>query len=132
MADHPFPQDFVTAVADQYRSDPERLDETLGRIQHALERSGGKYEYSSEHTFGWQDDAAFYLYGDGIWETLSEELSLGEERLEPARDVHRQFMLDSASERGEQQTVEQQFEDGTEALVVANTSEGDPLFGQDV
>lgn len=132
MADHPFPQDLVAEIADQYGSDPQRLDETLGRVQHALERNGGKYEYSSEHTFGWQDDAAFYLYGDGIWETLTEELSLGDGLLAPARGVHRRFMLDSANERGERGTVEQQFEDGTEALVVANTSEGDPMFGQDV
>ena len=132
MTDHPFPGDIVTAVADERGIATEQLNTVLERVQRAIERDDGKYEYSSQHNFGWKDADAFYLYGDGIWETLGAELSLEQPQLAPARTVHRRYVLDSAEDRNEGQTVSEQLDEGVAALVVANTAEGDPLFGQDV
>ena len=132
MTDHPFPRDVVAAVAEEYDTSPDDVDDTLAAVQNAIERGDETYEYSSQHTFGWENDEAFYLYADGIWGTLDDELELGAERLEPARAVHRRYMLESAEERGEASSVEEQFDDGLDALVVTNTADGDPLFGQDV
>lgn len=132
MTDHPFSRDAVTAVAEEYRIPEDELDRTLGEIQEAFERGDGKYEYSSQHTFGWEDEDAFYLYADGTWETVSDELSLENEHLDPAQAVHRRYMIESANRRGKDETLSKQFTEGVQALVVANTAEGDSLFGQDV
>lgn len=132
MTDHPFSRDAVTAVVEEYRIPEDELDRTLEEIQETFERGDGKYEYSSQHTFGWEDEEAFYLYTDGTWETVSDELSLENERLDPAQEVHRRYMIESAKHRGKDETVSKQFTEGVQALVVANTAEGDSLFGQDV
>ncbi|WP_408957906.1 hypothetical protein [Natrinema sp. 74] len=132
MSDHPFPHDVVEAVTDEHETDRARLEALLERIQEALERGDENYEYSSQHTFAWNDADAFYLYGDGIWETLADELSLERQAAAAARAVHRRDMLESARRRGDVDTVTEQFDDGAEALVVANTADGAPLFGQDV
>ena len=132
MTDHPFPQDVVRTVADEYERDRDELERTLERIQTAIERDEGKYEYSSQHTFAWEDPDAFYLYGDGIWETLEEELPVERRSLTAARAVHRTHMIESAKRRDEDETVAEQLEEGTEALIVANTASGEPMFGQDV
>lgn len=132
MTKHPFPDTIVTAVANEHDIGKEPLDHDLDQVQQSIERSEWQYEYSSEHTFGWKDADAFYFYGDGIWETLNEQLTLEEDRLAPVRTVHRRYMIDSAKRRNEAQSVRNQLEEGVEALVVANTAGGDPLFGQDV
>ena len=41
-------------------------------------------------------------------------------------------MVESAKRRNEEQSVRNQLDEGVEALVVANTARGDPLFGQDI
>ena len=132
MTDHPFPEDTITTVADEHDIARDQLDNALEQIQRAIERDDGQYEYSSQHNFGWKDADAFYLYGDGIWKTLGKQLSLEQTQLAPVRTVHHQYMIDSAKQRNEEQTVGEQLDEGVEALVVANTAEGDPLFGQDV
>ena len=132
MTDHPFPRGVVAAVAEEYDTSTDDVEDTLAAVQDAIERGDGKYEYSPQHTFGWSDEDAFYLYGEGIWGTLGDQLELADDRLEPARDVHRRYMLDSAERRGEADTVEEEFAEGATALVVTNTADGDPLFGQDV
>lgn len=132
MANHPFPEKIVTTVADEHEVTKDELDTVLERIQQTMQRDEEKYEYSSHHNFGWSDADAFYLYGDGIWEALGTELSLEQSELAPARTVHHRFMVDSAKRRNEEEIVDEQLDDGLEALVVANTAEGDPLFGQDV
>lgn len=132
MTTHPFTEDLVTAVADEHGVDREKLDTALDRIQRGIERGDGQYEYSSEHSFGWSDDEAFYLYGNGIWETLGEQLSLDPDLLDPARTVHRRRTIESAERRDEERSVGKRLTEDTESLVVANTAEGEPLFGQDV
>lgn len=132
MTEHPFPHDVITTVADEHEVDPTELDQILEQVQEAIQRGDETYEYSSQHTFGWEDTEAFYLYGDGIWATLEDELSLAQRHVAPARAVHRTHMVDSARQRGEDESVIKQFDEGTEALVVANTAEGDPLFGQEI
>jgi len=132
MTDHPFPHDIISTVADEHEIEQSDLEQTLEQIQDAIERDGETYEYSSQHTFGWKDEAAFYLYGDGIWETLEDELSMGQQERTAARAVHRTHMLESARQRDEYETVVDQFDDGVSALVVTNTAEREPLFGQDV
>lgn len=129
---HPFGHDRVVAVANEHGTDEERLDEALADVQRALERTDGGYEYSSEHNYGWHDDDAYYLYGDGIWETLRTELSASEDVIIAAREVHYRAMSDAARERGEQSAVEEMLADGNALLVVTNTAEGPPRFGQDV
>ena len=132
MTDHPFPRDIVATVADEHEIARDQLDNILERIQRAIERGDGQYEYSSQHNFGWKDADAFYLYSDGMWETLGKELSFEQSQLAPARTVHHRYMIDSAKQRNEGQTIGEQLDEELEALVVANTAEGDPLFGQDV
>ena len=132
MTDHPFPRDVIAAVAEEYDTSTDDVDDTLAAVQDAIERGDGKYEYSTQHTFGWSDEDAFFLYSEGIWRTLGDQLSVADDRLEPAREVHRQYMLDSAERRDDADTVEAEFENGASALVVTNTADGDPLFGQDV
>lgn len=129
---HPFSSDYVADAAGEHGIDEADVDETLGRIQDALERSGSEdaYEFSSQHNYGWHDENAYYLYGDGIWTTLREQLSLSEDRVAAARDVHRRAMVDSAAERDRKQSLEEMFEEGNEPLVVKNDGEGPPRFGQ--
>ncbi|WP_276302372.1 hypothetical protein [Halorussus lipolyticus] len=109
----------------------ESLDDALARIQDALSRNDDEYEYSSQHNFAWRDDA-YYLYGDGIWETLREELSLSDDEAGAAREVHRREMVASADGRDERDSLEGMFAEGTEPLVVVDTVEDPPLYGQDV
>lgn len=137
--DHPFARDRVETVADEFGIEADELDDFLTRVQRAIARdadeSDSKYEYSSQHNYGWRDGEAYYLYGDGVWTTLREELSPSEGVAEAAREVHRRSMLDAAEasdDRTERETVEETFADGTEPLVVTNTGGDDPLFGQDV
>ncbi|MFC4551349.1 MULTISPECIES: hypothetical protein [Halorussus] len=130
-ASHPFSRDRVSTVAEEYGVDVDDANDALDRIQDAIARGDGEYEYSSEHNYGWRDEEAYYLYGDGIWETLGHELDLSGDRLDAAREVHRQAMLDSAEARGERETVAEMFED-SEPLVVTDTADEPPLYGQDV
>ena len=137
--DHPFERERVETVADESGLEADQLEEALTSVQRAIARdaddSNAEYEYSSQHNFGWADDDAFYLHGDGIWGTLADELSLSEDLASAAREVHRRTMLDAAEEsddRTERETVEEMFSDGTEPLVVTNTGREPPLFGQDV
>lgn len=132
--EHPFERERVEAVADERGLDPDDLDDALTRVQEAIAKddSESEYEYSSQHNFGWEDGEAYYLYGDGIWGTLREELSLSADRAGAAREVHRRAMSESAADRGERESVEEMFEAGTEPLVVTNTASDPPLYGQDV
>lgn len=127
---HPFSSDRVADVAGERGIDEADVIETLERIQDALERTEDTYEFSSQHNYGWHDEDAYYLYGDGIWTTLREQLSLSEDRVAAAREVHRRAMVDSAAERDRQETLEEMFEEGNEPLVVENDGEGPPRFGQ--
>ncbi|RBI58990.1 hypothetical protein DMJ13_24585 [halophilic archaeon] len=128
---HPFSVDRIEDVAEERDVDEKRLDETLAQLQSELDRSDGGYEYSSEFNFGWQDDRATYFYGgDDLWTWLGEKLSVPDEFLGPARDVHYRTMVESAAERDEKESVEEMLADGNEPLVVTNTSEGPPSFGQ--
>ena len=128
----PFPRDRIERVATEQGVSAEELGDLLDRIQRALARDESGYEYSSEHTYAWRDEEAYYLYGAGIWETFDRELSPGSALLDAAREVHRRAMLEAAEARGERGTVEGMFADGSEPLVVTNTAEEPPLFGQDV
>lgn len=127
---HPFSSDRVADAADEYDADESEIAETLERVQEAMERTDDTYEFSSQHNYGWHDDDAYYLYGDGIWTTLREQLSLSEENLAAARAVHRSAMVDSAAERDRRDSLEEMFEEGNEPLVVENDGEGPPRFGQ--
>lgn len=127
---HPFSSDRVADVAGERGVDESDVTETLERIQDALERTEDTYEFSSQHNYGWHDEDAYYLYGDGIWTTLREQLSLSEDRIAAAREVHRRAMVDSAAERDREGTLEEMFEEGNEPLVVENDGEGPPRFGQ--
>ncbi|MFC4451528.1 hypothetical protein [Halorussus aquaticus] len=131
---HPFSDDRIAAVADERGADETDLDRALADVQDAISRDTGddEYEYSSQHNYGWRDEEAYYLYGDGIWETLRKELSLSETVVEAAREVHRREMVASAEERGERASVEEMLADGTEPLVVVDTASQPPLYGQDV
>jgi hypothetical protein len=130
---HPFDRDRIGAVADESGVDESDLDAALDAVQEGIsrERGDGEYEYSSQHNYGWRDDA-YYLYGDGIWNTLGEELSASEDVLSAAREVHRREMVESAAKRGERDSVESMFDEGTEPLVVVDTASDPPLYGQDV
>jgi hypothetical protein len=132
--EHPFARDRLEAVAGDRDVDAEDLDEVLTRVQRAIakDESDTEYEYSSQHNFGWEAGDAYYLYGDGIWETLGDELDLSDDHLAAAREVHRRTMLESAAERDERESVEEMFDDGTEPLVVTSTARDPPLYGQDV
>lgn len=131
---HPFSDERVATVADETRVPADDLDDALARVQDAIARDerDDEYEYSSEHNFGWHDDEAYYLYGDGIWETLRGELSLSADLADAAREVHRRSMMESAEERGDRESFEEMLADGTEPLVVIDTASDPPLFGQDV
>ncbi|NEU58060.1 hypothetical protein [Halorussus sp. MSC15.2] len=131
---HPFSDDRIAAVADERGVDETDLDSALAAVQDAISRTTGddEYEYSSQHNYGWRDEEAYYLYGDGIWETLRGELSLSETVAEAAREVHRRKMVASAEERDERASVEEMLADGTEPLVVVDTASQPPLYGQDV
>ena len=129
---HPFSRDRIAAVADERDVSEADLDGALGRVQSAIARGEGEYEYSSQHNFGWRDDDAYYLYGDGIWRTLAEELSLDEDLAEAAREVHRRRLTASADERDEGDAVAEMLADGAEPLVVVDTASEPPLYGQDV
>ncbi|WP_137286174.1 hypothetical protein [Halorussus salinisoli] len=133
-AQHPFSRDRIAAVADEYAVDEDTLDDALSRVQSAISRDSNdeEYEYSSQHNFGWRDEEAYYLYGDGVWETLRDELSLAESVAEAAREVHRRKTVASADERDERENVEEMLADGTEPLVVVDTASQPPLYGQDV
>ena len=132
--DHPFSRDRIETVAGEHDVDAEDLDEALTRVQRAIAKaeSDSEYEYSSQHNFGWDDGDAYYLYGDGVWDTLGSELPSSEEHLAAAREVHRRAMLESASDRDERESVEEMLDGGTEPLVVTSTSRDPPLYGQDV
>lgn len=130
--DHPFSEDRIAEVADERGRDAEDLETVLASVQDAIARNESEYEYSSQHNFAWRDDEAYYLYGDGIWATLRSELSLSDDEMESAREVHRRKMLASAEERGERDSLEEMFAEGTEPLVVVDTAEDPPLYGQDV
>ena len=71
-SDHPFSDGRIVEVAEAHGVDEFDLDGALTRVQQAIarDRRESAYEYSSQHNFGWEDENAFYLYGDGIWETL--------------------------------------------------------------
>ena len=138
-ATHPFPDERIETVASERGVPVEELSDLLDRIEGAItrdssdrSRSGGGYEYSSEHNYGWRDDDAYYLYGDGVWERFDRTLSPDADLLDAARAVHREAMLDAAGARGERETVEGMFADGNEPLVVTNTAEEPPRFGQDL
>jgi hypothetical protein len=133
-SDHPFSDGRIAEVVEEHGVDDVELDEALARVQQAIarDRRESAYEYSSQHNFGWEDENAFYLYGDGIWETLREELSLSTDLVGAAREVHRRAMLESAEARDNRESVEEQFAEGVEPLVVTNTGREPPLFGQDV
>jgi hypothetical protein len=128
---HPFSRDRIAAVADEREIDEGTLDDVLARVQDAIARNDDEYEYSSQHNYGWRDEEAHYLYGDGIWETFADELSLSDD-VAAAREVHRRKMTTSAEARGERENVEEMFEEGTEPLVVIDTASDPPLYGQDV
>ncbi|NHN61358.1 MULTISPECIES: hypothetical protein [Halorussus] len=130
--DHPFSRDRIAAVADERGVGDADLEDALAGVQSAVARGEGEYEYSSEHNFGWRDDEAYYLNGDGIWRTLADQLSLDEELAGAAREVHRRRMTESADERGEADAVAEMFADGAEPLVVVDTASDPPLYGQDV
>ncbi|WP_227356376.1 hypothetical protein [Haladaptatus salinisoli] len=133
MSEHPFRDDLVTTVADERGVDSKQLRAALEDVQRRFERDDGGYEYSTRHNYGWKDDRAYYLYGsEEVWETVREELSLSDEVTRAARRVHERAMLRSASEREEERTVREMFEDGNEPLVVVNRGDGAPRFGQDV
>ncbi|UPV76535.1 hypothetical protein M0R89_18555 (plasmid) [Halorussus limi] len=130
---HPFSSDRIAAVADERGVDETDLDRALADVQDAISRgTGDEYEYSSQHNYGWRDEEAYYLYGDGIWETLRGELSLSETVADAAREVHRRKMVASAEERGERESFEEMLADETEPLVVVDTASDPPLYGQDV
>ena len=131
-ATHPFPGERIEAVASKHGVPAEELSDLLGRIEGAITRDGGGYEYSSEHNYGWRDDEAYYLYGDGVWETFDRTLSPDADLLDAARAIHRGAMLDAAEARDERETVEGMLADGNEPLVVTNTAEEPPRFGQDL
>lgn len=131
---HPFERNRVEAVADERGADDADLDAALAEIQDAIarEETDGQYEYSSQHNFGWRDDGSYFLYGDGIWDTLGDELSLSDSTVGTAREVHRRAMVAAAGERDERESVEKMLADGTEPLVVVDTASDPPLYGQDV
>ncbi|WP_435181829.1 hypothetical protein [Halorussus sp. AFM4] len=130
--EHPFSRDRIAAVADERGVGEGDLDDALASVQSAIARGEGEYEYSSRHNFGWRDDDAYYLYGDGIWRTLADELSLDEDLTDAAREVHRRRMTESAERRDEADAVGEMLADGAEPLVVVDTASGPPLYGQDV
>ena len=129
---HPFSADRIEAIANDYGVEAERLEELLARVQDGLDREDGGYEYSSsEYNYGWQDDRASYFYGSAdLWEWLRREVPIPEELLDAVRAVHYEAMVESAGERDERESVEEMLADGNEPLVVTNTSEGPPAFGQ--
>lgn len=130
-ASHPFTDDRIETVADEHGVDASRLDGTLASVQEELGRDGGGYEYSSEYNYAWKDDQAAYFYGDDdLWEWIEREAAVSAELLKPVRDTHRRAMLDAAADRGEAESVEGMLTDGNEPLVVANTLQGPPAFGQ--
>lgn len=130
-ASHPFTDDRIESVAGEYGVDASRLDETLASVQDELGRDDGGYEYSSEYNYAWKDDRAAYFYGDDdLWGWIEQEAAVPEELLGPVRETHRRAMLDAAAERGESESVEGMLTDGNEPLVVANTLQGPPAFGQ--
>ena len=132
--DHPVSEDRTASLADERGVAVGELDDALARVQRSIAREddGPEYEYSSRHNFGWEGEDAYYLYGDGVWEVLGENLSFSDGLRDAAREVHREAMLESAADRGERETVEGMFADGNEPLVVANVASEPPLFGQDV
>ncbi|WP_135827162.1 hypothetical protein [Halorussus ruber] len=129
---HPFSEDRIAAVADERGVSEESLDDALARIQDAVSRNDDEYEYSSQHNFGWRDEEAYYLYGDGIWETLRSELSLSDDEAEAAREVHRREMVASAEDRDGREALDGMFSEGAEPLVVVDTASDPPLYGHDV
>jgi hypothetical protein len=129
---HPFSGDRIAEVADERGVGETTLDDVLARIQDGLARNDDEYEYSSQHNFGWRDEEAYYLYGDGIWETLREGLSLSDGEADAAREVHRREMVTSAEDRDEREALDGMFAEGTEPLVVVDTASDPPLYGHDV
>ncbi|WP_227378647.1 hypothetical protein [Haladaptatus halobius] len=133
MSEYPFQDELVTTVANERSVDSEQLRTALEDVQRRFERDDDEYEYSTRHNYGWEDDWAYYFYGsEAVWETVQQKLSLTDELARAARNVHERAMLRSASDRGEEQTVREMFDDGNEPLVVVNRGSGPPRFGQDV
>lgn len=133
MPEHPFSDDLVTTIANERSVDLEQLRTALEDVQREFERDDGKYEYSTQHNYGWKDDQAYYFYGsEDVWQTVQQDLSLSDELTDATRHVHERAMLQSASRRGEEQTVRGMFDDGNEPLVVINLDGGPARFGQDV
>ena len=132
--DHPLSRDRVESLADERGVAAGELDDALTNVQRSIARDGAEsgYEYSSRHNFGWKDEDAYYLYGDGVWEALGDDLSLSDDLRDAAREAHREAALESAADRGERETVEEMLDDGNEPLVVTNVASEPPLFGQDV
>lgn len=130
MTDHPFTRHEVETVAARRGLAPEQLDRALERVQSAVERGHGSYEYSSQHSFGWQGADATYLYGDGVWHRLAGQCGLSGPLRAAARAVHGERMLRAAEHRGHRGQVAEMLATGTEPLVVAKTATGPPRTGQ--
>lgn len=84
-------------------------------------REDGGYEYSTKHTFGWEDETAYYFFGSSdAWQTISDELVVNQQMGEALREVHYHAMMDAASSKGDQETVREMLDDDTEPIVVSD------------